>query len=193
MSEASSFSQNDAIDDPVYERFLRRQLEEGMELAGSSDLLSLHVPPIAPPHFLAEFRCKSFGLEWELRRMADGSYEKVPKIAEAEHFQLGVWFPPDYLRRADPFEMLRLTPRVWHPNVSPDLPLICIGRLNPGMRLVDILYQVFDILTYHKYNPRENDSLNKPACAWARANQDRFPTDRRPLKRRVLDLEVKPI
>jgi len=172
--------QNFGGDDPIFERFIRRQFEEGMELAQSSDLLSLHVPPFTPPHFVAEFRCKS------LVRDSDG------EIAQADHFQLGVWFPPDYLRRADPFEMLRLlTPRVWHPNVSPDLPLICIGKLNPGGRLVDILYQVFDILTYQKYNPREDNALNKPACAWARAHQDRFPIDKRPLKRRALNLEVK--
>ena len=67
--------------------------------------------------------------------------------------------------------MLRLfTPGVWHPNVSRELPLICIGRLTPGTTLVDILYQLFDILTFQKYNPRENDSLNKTACAWAREN-----------------------
>jgi ubiquitin-protein ligase len=87
--------------------------------------------------------------------------------------------------------MVRLyTPRVWHPNVSGDLPLICIGRLAPGTTLVDILYQIYDILTYQKYNPREDDALNKPACAWARANQHRFPIDPRPLKRRTLSLEV---
>ena len=176
MNEARTFSH----DDPIYERFLRRQFEEGMELANSSDLLSLLVPPLAPPHFVAELRCRS------LVRCSDG------EIVEADHFQVGVWFPPDYLRRANPFEMLRLfTPGVWHPNVSPDQPLICIGRMTPAMRLVDILYQVFDILTYQKYNPRENDALNKPACAWARAHQDRFPIDRRPLKRRALNLEVK--
>ncbi len=82
------------------------------------------------------------------------------------------------------------TPNVWHPNVSREHPLICIGRLTPGTPLVDILYQIFDILTFQKYNPREDDSLNKTACAWARENQDRFPIDRRPLKRRQLDLEV---
>jgi ubiquitin-protein ligase len=180
MNEAHEFGKADGIDDPVYERFLQSQLEEGMELARSSDLLTLHVPAFAPPHFVAEFRCRS------LVRGNDG------EIVEAEHFQVGVWFPADYLRRADPFEMLRLfTPGVWHPNVSADLPLICIGRMTPGMRLVDILYQVFEILTYHKFNPREDNALNKPACSWARANQERFPIDRRPLKRRAMNLEVK--
>jgi ubiquitin-protein ligase len=166
-------------DDPVYRNFMERQLAEGMELARSSDILRLHVPPMAPPHFIAEFLCKG------LVREEDG------EIREASAFQVGIWFPQDYLRRADPFEMLRVfTPRIWHPNVSAELPLICIGRLAPNTSLVDILYQIYDILTYQKYNPREDDSLNKFACAWARENHDRFPIDRRPLKRRALNLEV---
>jgi ubiquitin-protein ligase len=90
--------------------------------------------------------------------------------------------------------MLRLfTPGVWHPNVSMEVPLICIGRLTPGTGLVDVLYQVYEILTWHKFNPRENDSLNKTACAWARQNQSRFPVDHRPLKRRSLHLEMTPL
>jgi ubiquitin-protein ligase len=169
-------------DDPIYKRFMQRQLEEGMELARSSDLLRLHVPLMAPPHFVAEFLCNG------LVREGNGD------IKEASEFQVGIWFPPDYLRRADPFEMLRLfTPGVWHPNVSREQPLICIGRLTPGTTLVDILYQLFDILTFQKHNPRENDSLNRTACAWARENQHRFPIDRRPLKRRSLNLEVQSV
>jgi len=165
--------------DPIYERFMQRQFEEGMELARCSDLVRLYPSPVAPPHFVAEFLCNG------LVREGEGD------IREASGFQVGIWFPADYLRRADAFEMLRLfTPNVWHPNVSREHPLICIGRLAPGTTLVDILYQLFDILTYQKVNPRENDSLNKAACAWARQNQHLFPIDRRPLKRRPLNLEV---
>jgi hypothetical protein len=174
-------SQSSTVD-RIYQAFMQSQLAEGMALAESSDLLRLHLSPAAPPHFVAEYLCKGL--------VRDGAGE----IKEASGFQVGVWFPPDYLRRADPFEMLRIfTPGVWHPNVGDDLPLICIGRLAPGTLLVEILYRVYDILTYQKYNPRENDSLNKAACAWARNNQDRFPIDRRPLKRASLGLEVQPL
>ena len=167
--------------DPIYRRFMERQLADGLALARESDLLRLRIPPTAPPNFVAEYRCKG------LVRGDDG------QITEADRFEVGIWFPPDYLRRAEPFNMLRLfTPGVWHPNISQELPLICIGRLTPGTPLVDILYQIYDILTYQKYNPREDDSLNKIACAWARQNQHRFPIDRRPLKRRSLNLEVRP-
>jgi ubiquitin-protein ligase len=168
--------------DPIYRRFMERQLEEALALAKESDLLRLRFPVMAPPNVVVEYHCKG------LVREEDGA------IKEADNFEVGIWFPPDYLRRADPFEMLRMfTPNIWHPNISRELPLICIGRLSPGTSLVDILYQIFDILTYQKYNPRENDSLNKVACAWAREHCHRFPIDRRPLKRRTLNLEAKPV
>jgi ubiquitin-protein ligase len=166
--------------DLIFQRFLARQIEEGLALGQSSDLLDLHIPSTPPPHFVAEFHCMG------LVREGEG------EIREANEFHVGIWFPPDYLRRVDPFQILRMyTSHVWHPNVSREIPLICIGRLTPGTALVEILYQLFDILTYQKYNPREDDSLNKAACAWARANQDRFPVDRRPLKRQPLGLEVR--
>jgi hypothetical protein len=168
--------------DPVFERFLRRQHEEGMALAAASDLLELEVGPIpySPPTFIATLRCNG------LVRLPDGTIEN------ANFFQAGIWFPPDYLRRVDPFQILRWfgPAHVWHPNISDSLPLICVGRLTPGTPLVDILYQIFEIVTYTKYTPREDDSLNKACCSWARVNQHRFPVDRRPLKRRPLNLQV---
>ncbi len=134
------------------------------------------------PSFLATFRCLG------MVRLADGSIE------EANYFQAGIWFPPDYLRRADPFEMLRWfgPPNIWHPNISDTMPLICVGRLTPGMSLVDILYQIFELITFNKFTSLENDCLNKACCSWARQHQHRFPVDRRPLKRRPLNLEVSP-
>jgi hypothetical protein len=166
--------------DPIYEAFLDRQYEEGAALERESDLVELVPSPIAPPHFVARFRCKG------LVRAKDG------EIREADRFEAGIWFPPTYLRRADTFEVLRWfgPSNVWHPNISDKLPLLCVGRLAPGTPLVDLLYQIFEIITYHKYMPRESDALNSDACAWARRNQDRFPVDRRPLKRRKLNLEV---
>jgi len=168
--------------DPVFESFFQRQLEEGMALATASDLLELTAYPFPPPNFVATFRCKG------LVRLPHGAIE------EADYFQAGIWFPPDYLRRADPFETLRWfgPQNIWHPNISDTMPLICVGRLTPGTPLVDILYQIFEVITYTKYTPREDDSLNKACCSWTRQNQHRFPVDRRPLKRRTLGLEVHP-
>jgi hypothetical protein len=166
--------------DRVFDAFLRRQLDEGLALARESDLVRL--APIGDPadRFVVSFTCK-------------GLVQQAPgEIVEAEYFEVGILFPSDYLRCANPFQVLTwLGPRtIWHPNISGDAPVICVGRLTPGTSLVDLIYQVFDIITWNKVTMREDDALNRAACEWARGNPARFPVDRRPLKRRALDLHV---
>ena len=168
--------------DNIFESFLKQQYEEGMALAESSDLLELF--PMDGPltqEYIARFHCKG------LVRAGDGA------VVEADGFAVRIWFPSDYLRRAEPFEVLTWfgTERIFHPNIRS--PFICVGRLAPGTSLVDILYQCFEIITYNKVTMREDDALNREACAWARENQKQFPIDRRPLKRRALDITVEQI
>jgi hypothetical protein len=162
------------MNDKVLINFLARQWAEGRELAAHSDILRLIPVPGVPPHqYVAEFRCKGIVKE------RDG------RVSEAGLFVVGILFPSDYLRRAATQEVLTwLGPvNVFHPNILGPAAAICIGRLGPGTGLVDILYQVFEIIVYHKFNSREYDSLNIDACAWVRNNQHRFPTDPRPLRR----------
>ena len=162
--------------DPVFEAFLRRQYEEASALAASSDLLELFpLDGMPPSRYIARFHCRG------LVRAPNS------KVTETDRFEVGIWFPSDYLRRAEPWEVLTwLGPRhVFHPNISNRMPLICVGRLAPGTWLVDLLFQCFEIITYQKVTMREDDALNPAACAWAREHQGRFPVDPRPLKWRV--------
>ena len=166
--------------DRILEAFLLRQQDEGVALAAESDLLELQYAGTPAHRYLARFRCT-------------GLVEQAPGvIAEADRFEVGIWFPSNYLREANPFVVLTwLGPRnVWHPNISSTAPAICIGRLTPGTSLVDILYQVFEIITWNKVTMREDDALNVAACQWARQHRDRMPVDRRPLKRRPLSANV---
>ena len=168
------------MSDHIIRGFRRRQYEDGMALAAASDRLALLPLEGDPPErYIAEFSCTG------LVRTTSG------EILEANRFAVGIWFPDDYLRHADPFQVLTwLAPRnVWHPNIANQAPFVCPGRLVAGTALVDILYQLFEIITYNKVTPRENDALNREACMWARANQKRFPVDRRALKRRVIEPE----
>jgi hypothetical protein len=163
----------------IYEGFLRRQHEEGMRLAEESDVLNLVPAGVEPAdRYMVELRCKG------LVRNREG------EIVVADQFAAGIWFPADYLRRADPLQIVTwLVPfNVFHPNISP--PVVCLGRVNPGTSLIEIVYQLHDIVTYNKVTMREDDALNPVACAWARQNVPRFPIDRRPLKRRVIQFEV---
>lgn len=169
------------MEDKILEAFLARQYEEGMALARASDLLELSALDGPPPqHYIARFHCKG------LVRTHNG------EIQEANCFEVGIYFPPDYLRRVDPVEVLTwFGPRqVWHPNICDRAPLICIGRLAPGMSLTDIIHQTYEVISYQKVTPREDDALNKDACAWVRNNPDRLPLDRHPLKRRTLEIKV---
>lgn len=160
--------------DVILSSFLDRQLEAGLALAESSDLIDL-VPLDPPPvrRYLVDLRCKS------LVRDRSGA------VSEAERFQVGIRFADDFLRHVRPPEVVTLfgPTNAFHPNVA--APFICLGRVVPGTSLVDLIYQVFEILTYTKVTMREDDALNREACAWARGNRDRFPIDRRPLKRPV--------
>jgi len=165
--------------DKIYNTFLKRQLEDGMRLASESDILELVPAPGDPPdRYAAVFHCKG------LVKDRDGT------IREADTFAAQIWFPPEYLRHAEPAQIITwLGPvNVFHPNVRP--PFVCAGRLPPATRLVDLLDQLHQIITYNKAHMADN-GLNAEASAWARRNADRFPIDSRPLKRRRLDIRVR--
>jgi hypothetical protein len=167
--------------DRVFESYLARQYEEAMALVAASDLIELYpLTGRGSDRFIAVFRCRGLVMN------EDG------EVKESDHFEVGIWFPSDYLRRADPFQVLTWfgPMNVFHPNISNVAPAICVGRLAPGTSLVDILYQCFEIITWNKVTMREDDALNLEACEWARRNPSGFPVDRRPLKRRALDLEI---
>ncbi len=166
------------IQDPILTSFLTRQFEQIRELASQSDVVEIlqHGPP-PPEHYILRFHCKG------LVQTPDG-------IAEAQWFDVGFRFPRDYLRRAQVPEVLTWLwpPNIFHPNVG--FPFICVGDLHPGTELVDLVYRIYEIITYHKRTVSEHDALNKAACAWARRNHERFPLERRPLRRRELSLRV---
>jgi len=171
--------------DKVTEGFLRAQFKQGTALSNESDLFDLvpFDPPPAPQRYIACFHCTG------LVRTPSG------EVTEANQFAVGITFADDYLRRADPFQVLTwLGPReVYHPNISDCAPFICVGRITPGMPLVDLIYQLHELITFNKATVREDDALNHDACAWARRNQHRLPVDARPLKRRRIDFSVEPV
>ena len=160
-------------DDHIRQGFLEQQYVEGMALARLSDILNL-VPLDEPPTvatYLAGFRCT-------------GLVRRNGRIVEHGEHLVGIHFPDDYLRRFDTARVLSwIEPQEpWHPNIR--FPLICAGAMEPGTPLVDLLYQVFEIITWQNLETREFNALNGDACKWARCNHDRFPLEHRPLKRR---------
>jgi hypothetical protein len=176
--------------DAILASFLEAQQAAGMELAKESDILELfpldgpatRAAAAAPArHYVARFHCLG------LVRSPDGV------VREADQFDVGIRFPLRYLRQQfDPVEVLTwLAPfEIHHPNIKP--PLLCPGKLARGTPLVDIVYQLYEIISYARLTMREDHALNRDACAWARRNRDRFPLDRRPLKRSPSRFAVEP-
>jgi len=158
------------MNDRIFEAFLERQREEAMALARASDIVAVFPKVSMPPQrYTAHFRCAG------LVRQPDG------EIGEAQQFEVEIWLPNDYLRHVNPRCVVTvLEPETtWHPNILG--PWICLGHLVAGTPLLDILHQCYEILSYQKW--AAHDGLNPAACEWARNHQDRFPLDRRPLKR----------
>jgi len=167
------------MNDPVYAAFLARQQKEAVALAAESDLVD--VLPVGPPpcqRYILKFSCRG------LVRTQDG-------VEEAEEFALGIYFPPDYLRHAEPARVITwLFPlNAFHPNIRN--PFLCPGRLKPGTSLVELIYQCYEVITYQKVTMNEMNALNPEACVWARKNTARFPIDKRGLKRTTVRFRVK--
>ena len=159
--------------DPVFEKFLERQLELGLQLARETDLLELFpIEQKLPSIYLAHFKCR--GLVWTENQEA----------IEAESFLVEIRFPRTYLQIPNQRIVSWLEPRqVWHPNIFGPARQICLGDIPVGTPLDFLLEQCFRVITYQKLTMREDDALNGDACVWARRNQHRFPIDPRPLRR----------
>jgi len=155
--------------DPILTSFLQVQQAEGMALARRSDVFELLPAPGEP----ASKYVAMFHGAW-LARDPHGRIVEVPLAV------FGISFPQDYLRCTDVGMIATvLEPHhLWHPNVSG--PFVCLGHLVPGTPLVDILYQCFELLSFHRHST--SSALNEAAAQWVR-NQPvgRFPIDRRPL------------
>ena len=172
------------LPDSILADFLSEQRTQGMLLAAQSDLVT--VTPLRgnpPSRYVLEFRCRGL--------MKDESGAVVESDGP---WGFGVNFPANYLRGGfHPAEVLAYlgpVPKPWHPNLRP--PFVCF-ELRPAMPLADIVFTLFDFLSWNFFSTHD-EGLNHDASQWYR-NQDpkRFPIDRRPLKRRTLNLTVKPV
>lgn len=168
--------------DRIFTSFLDHQLAEGMKLSSASDVLDLTALGPAPvQRYVGRFACPTL--------VGDGGGD----VHEALGFTVAISFPSQYLRHVSPFDVaMWLEPaNVFLPNVK--APFICLGKISPGMSLVDLLLQAHEIGTGAKLTVREDDALNPVACAWARRNMNRFPLDSRPIKRGVMDIELEEV
>jgi hypothetical protein len=124
------------------------------------------------------------------RGLVRDSADEEPRVFERHVVALR--FLPDYLRRADRFEMLALVePRnAFHPNLMP--PGICV-QVRAGETLLEICDSLHRLFSWRLRQFQEHDALNKAACAWGRAHVEELPIDRRPLFGRTLQITLEPV
>ena len=170
--------------DEILNDFLREQFTQAMDLASQSDLVT--VTPLRgrpPTQYVVEFRCKG---------LAKDARDKVVMIDGPWGF--GVNFPANYVRGgfhvADVVAYLGPVPRPVHPNLRP--PFVCF-EVRPAMPLTEIIYTLYDFLTWNLFSTHDEGLAHDSAQWYRNQNPNRFPIDRRPLKRRELNLTVKPI
>lgn len=156
------------MNDSIRASWLHRQYHEAMAFAQQSDVLSLAPVAGTPPcKYVARFQCQ-------------GLYKTDAGIDVIAEHLVGILFPEHYLRSScDPGQVLTwLEPDTeFHPNIRP--PYCCVGHIPPGMSLLSLLHQLYQMITWQRFTVREDDALNRHACSWARKHLDRFPIDTR--------------
>jgi hypothetical protein len=110
-------------------------------------------------------------------------------VRPVERQDVAVRFLPDYLRRANRFEMLALLePRqAFHPNLRDGH--VCL-EIYPGEPLLEVCEALHALFSWRLRQLAENDALNPAACAWGRAHLDELPLDTRPLFGRPLAITL---
>ncbi len=157
--------------DKVFKAFLAGQTAQLQALAADSDIFELGM--VVETLFGLTFHCRGL-IETE-----EG------EIIEHDLFNVVLNVDPDYLRKPvdDPRLMVSMVEtNTFHPNIAGHV--ICLGKINAATPLTALVTQIYEILSYQKYNTVEYDALNPKACAWARENQHRLPIDDRSLIRR---------
>jgi len=105
-----------------------------------------------------------------------------------------IHFPMDYLRSVDPYLYLRvvtvLHPDFFHPNIRIPQGWVCLGHnFQPGTPLADLIYHLYEIVTYQNTTVDERDAYNTEACRYLRLHKT-MKISAPPLFRKDLKLNV---
>lgn len=154
--------------DVIRDDWLLKQYEEAMAFAQRSPVVSLIPMQGMPPfRYLAKFEC-------------DGLVTTSAGIEVCDRHLVGIQFPKKYQHeRCHPTEVFTwIEPKTaYHPNVRS--PFCCVGDMPPGMSLLNLLQQLYQMISWQRFKPIEHDALNPDACRWAREHMDRLPIDPR--------------
>ncbi|MCA8959925.1 MAG: hypothetical protein KDC38_05410 [Planctomycetes bacterium] len=171
--------------DVAFEGFLERQRERAAEWNRETTLVE--VRPRSDRSFDLLYRCLGVIADPEHRRVmvATPGAWRDPWSGEAyDGFVARIDFRDDHLRRVDPFRLITWVGPIFvvHPNINGLFGKACIGPVAPSTGLEELIYRLWEVITFRNVNTNENDCLNPEVCGWARAQRARFPVDDRPLR-----------
>jgi ubiquitin-protein ligase len=151
---------------------LHQEYEWLKELTAKSDLIEVEPTEGNPPaKYRVTLKCKGMML-----------HPTTGKPTLTANHVMEIYLPagiPGYPNEA-PY-VLCLTPH-FHPNISPENNMVCIGIERDWESSLDIAWLVThlaDMITYRVYSFEK--PYNQKAVKWAKANQAKLPLDGRPL------------
>jgi hypothetical protein len=160
--------------------FLLESHAELVRRAGSGGLVEVRSLGIGTP-WLYRFTFHTRGLG------RDG----LDPIQDVDRHTIALRFLPDFLLRANKFEMLQYVgprhPAPFHPNICPLSGAICL-EIYPGETCLQIVESLHDLIRWRIRQLAENDALNRPACSYGR-ELIAHPIDDRPLFGRRWEFE----
>ena len=167
--------------DRIFATWLERQHREALALSAASDSVAIDAEPGRYPasRYIARFHD------------APTLVRRNGTVDRASGFAAFIQFPENYLRSVpDAAQIVNILEPdgVWHPNVV--APFICLGHIAPATGLVELIFQVYEILNFQKLTPRDDDALNGEACAWARQHMGEFPLSTAPLRRHAVEWSI---
>jgi hypothetical protein len=177
------------MQDKILASFLQNSFADAKQLESESGVFSICESLGSPP---SRFLLRFSGLDHLVQDPADGRVH-----VSQQPVLVGVNFPPDYLRRIDENLYLKvvclLNPDFFHPNVKSPLGWICLGHaFMPGTTLSDLVYHLYDIVTYQNMTVDEQDAFNADACRYLRQYPETVAKlQRPPLRHQPLQLQVK--
>ena len=174
--------------DKIYSRFLQKSYEQAKALEAESDILQIVDKKGDPPFaVLLQFS----GIEHLIQNHQTGQVQMISEPVLADGY-----FPADYLRNVDPDLYLKvvaiLSPDFFHPNVKMPFGWVCLGHdFLPGTTLGDLIFHLYDIISYQNTTVDERDAFNPAACRYLRQYPEVLnEMSRPPIRRRKLKLNV---
>ncbi len=159
----------------IRETRLRNDYQKIRDLVNRSELIHVLATEGDPPEkYLIRFSCR--GIE-KIGSNGAPIFREVHEVTVYLHAEYPLKQP----------QLKWMTP-IFHPNIH-STGAVCIGAWWPAKTLDELLLTLGEMVQYKNLGPK--DPMNSRAATWALRNKRIFPVDRRPLKGRSLQDQIK--